>query len=59
MAVRKDSGNAPLAASATDAWWPCASTLADTMPMTLPHSSTSTPPELPGCDDEKMKNEEG
>ena len=44
VAVRKDSGSDPVAASAADA-----SSLAATMPTTLPRASTSAPPELPGC----------
>jgi hypothetical protein len=44
VAVRKDSGSDPVAASAADA-----SNLAATMPTTFPRASTSAPPELPGC----------
>ena len=44
VAVRKDSGSDPVAASAADA-----SSLAATMPTTFPRASTSAPPELPGC----------
>ncbi len=44
VAVRKDSGSDPVAASAA-----AASSLAATMPTTFPRASTSAPPELPGC----------
>ena len=44
VAVRKDSGSDPVAASAADA-----SSLAATMPTTFPRASTNAPPELPGC----------